>query len=363
MHQPHFLLSAAARSLSLREAFALTDEQAFALFGEVRWGHDADPVCPSCGVAEQHWFLASRQQWRCRACGHTFSVTSGTLFAAHKLPLQVYLAAIAIYTNAVKGLSALQLARDLDVQYKTAFVLMHKLRASLLVHRDETPLAGAVQMDGCYTGGSLKPANRAEARVDRRLAEHRNPDRRCILVMRETFPGDDLAQRIGGKRTLGFRTKIRPMSGPWPRVSLRQGRRFLPMSPMPMICGTAAIRCAGSITARSTGPAMGPRSTRASPISHASGAWKSGSTTILVRPTCPTTPMKWPIGRIPGASPTAPSFATSSPSAPTPARSGLGAGTGSSATSTAPSAWRPEPLTRAPSPADHRAASRSGRRP
>lgn len=204
MHQPHFLLSAAARTLSLREAFALSDEQAFALFGEVRWGRDADPVCPSCGVAEQHWFLASRRQWRCRACGHTFSVTSGTLFAAHKLPLQVYLAAIAIYTNAVKGLSALQLARDLDVQYKTAFVLMHKLRASLLVHRDETPLAGAVQMDGCYTGGSLKPANRAEERVDRRLAEHRNPDRRCILVMRETFPGDDLAQRIGGKRTLAF---------------------------------------------------------------------------------------------------------------------------------------------------------------
>ena len=134
MHQPHFLLSAAARTLSLREAFALSDEQAFALFGEVRWGRDADPVCPSCGVAEQHWFLASRRQWRCRACGHTFSVTSGTLFAAHKLPLQIYLAAIAIYTNAVKGLSALQLARDLDVQYKTAFVLMHKLRASLLVH-------------------------------------------------------------------------------------------------------------------------------------------------------------------------------------------------------------------------------------
>jgi rubredoxin len=105
MQQPHFLLSAAARTLSLREAFALTDEQAFALFGEVRWGRDADPVCPSCGVAEQHWFLASRRQWRCRACGHTFSVTSGTLFAAHKLPLQVYLAAIAIYTNAVKGLS------------------------------------------------------------------------------------------------------------------------------------------------------------------------------------------------------------------------------------------------------------------
>ncbi|MBB6054470.1 hypothetical protein HNR75_000335 [Tolumonas osonensis] len=42
--------------------------------------------------------------------------------------MKVYLAAIAIYCNAVKGLSALQLARDLDVQNKTAFALAHKIR-------------------------------------------------------------------------------------------------------------------------------------------------------------------------------------------------------------------------------------------
>ena len=99
MHQPHFLLSAAARTLSLRDVFAMTEDQAFELFREVRWGAHGNPVCPDCGVADQHWFLPSRQQWRCRACGHTFSVTSGTIFAYHKLPLQTYLAAIVIYTN------------------------------------------------------------------------------------------------------------------------------------------------------------------------------------------------------------------------------------------------------------------------
>lgn len=204
MHQPHFLLSAEARTLSMRDVFALNDEQAFELFRAVRWGRDGEPVCPACGGVEQHWFLASRRQWRCRACGHTFSVTSGTLFAYHKLPLQVYLGAIAIYTNAVKGLSALQLSRDLNVQYKSAFVLMHKLRESLMVHRDETPLAGEVQVDGGYTNGSVRPANRAEERVDRRLAGHQNPDKRCVLVMRETYPADDPAGRVGGKRTLTF---------------------------------------------------------------------------------------------------------------------------------------------------------------
>jgi hypothetical protein len=98
----------------------------------------------------------------------------------------------------------LQLSRDLDVQYKTAFVLMHKLRQSLMDQRDETPLAGEVQVDGGYVGGLVRPANRAEERVDRRLAEHQNPDKRCVLVMRETYPADDRAGRIGAKRTLTF---------------------------------------------------------------------------------------------------------------------------------------------------------------
>jgi transposase-like protein len=171
MHHPHFLRSAAARTLSMRAVFAMSDDQAFEALREVRWGRDGEPVCPACGVVERHWFLSSRRQWRCQDCGHTFSVTSGTIFAHHKLPLQIHLGAIALYSHAVKGLSALQLSRDLDVQYKTAFVVMHKLRQSLMDQRDETPLAGEVELDGGYVGGSVRPANRA----DRRLGELRTP--------------------------------------------------------------------------------------------------------------------------------------------------------------------------------------------
>ena len=50
MHQTHFLLSAEARTLSLREVFALSEAQAFELFRTVRWGRDGQPVCPHCGV-------------------------------------------------------------------------------------------------------------------------------------------------------------------------------------------------------------------------------------------------------------------------------------------------------------------------
>lgn len=204
MHQ-HFLLSAEARTLSVREVFELSDAQAFELFRELRWGKGDEVVCPICGVVELHWFLPSRRQWRCKACAHTFSVTSGTIFAHRKLPLRTYLGAVALYTNAVKGLSALQMGRDLGVQYKTAFVLMHKLRESLMAQREDSPLSGEVEMDGAYVGGHVRPKNKKEERIDRRLAENQSPDKRCILVMREQHPEDrDEPPPGGARRTLSF---------------------------------------------------------------------------------------------------------------------------------------------------------------
>lgn len=203
----HFLLSVQARTLSLRKIFSLSDDQAFEMFKQSRWGHH-DAICPCCGSAAKHYFIKTRRQWRCRDCNHTFSVTSGTIFASHKLPLKVYLAAIAIYCNAVKGLSALQLARDLDVQYKTAFVLAHKIRESLMAQRDETELDGEVELDGAYVNGHVRPKNKKADRVDRRLAENQKADKRCVFVMRSRAGAGQ-----GGKRTLTFVMKSEQQAG------------------------------------------------------------------------------------------------------------------------------------------------------
>lgn len=199
----HFLLSAKARTLSVRKVMELTDDQAFTLFREVRWGEGEEVACPVCGTVGKHYFQHTRKQWRCKDCNHTFSVTSGTIFAFHKLPLRVYLAAIAIYTNAVKGISALQLSRDLGVQYKTAFVLAHKIRESLMEHRDDAPLNGEVHMDGAYVNGHIRPKNKKEDRIDRRLAIHQKPGKRCVFVMRQKVEtaGDEIK---GSNKTLTF---------------------------------------------------------------------------------------------------------------------------------------------------------------
>ena len=204
----HFLLSAQARTMSLRQIFGLSDEAAFELFRNSRWGNGDEVVCPECGAVDRHYFIKTRRQWRCKACKHTFSVTSGTIFAFHKLPLKVYLAAIALYSNAVKGISALQLSRDLDVQYKTAFVLAHKIRESLMTKRDESALAGEVEMDGAYVNGHIRPANKKADRVDRRLAENQRPGKRCVFVMRSRAGNGD-----GTNRTLTFIMKNENQAG------------------------------------------------------------------------------------------------------------------------------------------------------
>jgi transposase-like protein len=129
----HFLLSAKARTLSLKTVYRMGEEAAYNLFCEMRWPDtEGEPVCPRCGCTEAYG-IPTRRKFKCVACHHQFSVTSGTIFASRKLSFTDLLAAIAIFVNGAKGISALQASRDLDCQYKTAFVLCHKLREAKIV--------------------------------------------------------------------------------------------------------------------------------------------------------------------------------------------------------------------------------------
>ena len=187
----HFLLSAKARTISLAAVLRLSDRDAETMFASIRWAEtDGKAVCPHCGCPT--CYKARRPngalRFRCKACRKDFSLTSGTLFAFHKLPLQTYLAAIVIFCNEVKGKSALALSRDLDVQYKTAWVLAHKLREAMSTEMKGHRLGGegkVVEVDGGYFGGYVKPANHKENRVDRRLLRNQNGKRQCVVVVRQ----------------------------------------------------------------------------------------------------------------------------------------------------------------------------------
>lgn len=181
----HFLLSSAARSLSLAKVARMSEDEARDAFRLIRWSAtDGNPVCPHCQCAAVYTYKA-RPLFKCKACSHQFSVTSGTIFASRKLPVSTYLLAIAIFVNGAKGHSALQLSRDLDVQYKTAFVLSHKIREALADEMQDETVSGTVEVDGAYFGGYVKPSNYKENRRDRRLAINQNGKRRVVVIMRE----------------------------------------------------------------------------------------------------------------------------------------------------------------------------------
>jgi transposase-like protein len=163
----------------------MSDAQAKEAFRAIRW-HETDgkPVCPECGGTE-HYDLKSRPVWKCKACSKQFSLTSGTIFHSRKLKLRDILGAIAIFTNGAKGYSALQISRDLGCDYKTCFVMLHKIRESIGLARAEGALQGDVELDGAYFGGHVRPANRKEDRIDLRKAENQSGKRQSVIVARE----------------------------------------------------------------------------------------------------------------------------------------------------------------------------------
>jgi transposase-like protein len=148
------------------------------------------PVCPSCGSVEAYEARRANGalRFRCKGCKKDFTITSGTLFASHKLPLRGYLAASAVFCNEVKGKSALALSRDLGLSYKSAFVLLHKLREAMAEEMKGRVVGGEgkeAEVDGGYFGGYVKPANLKERRVDRRFARNQNGKRKVVVIIRE----------------------------------------------------------------------------------------------------------------------------------------------------------------------------------
>src|SRR5271155_2453305 len=217
----HFLLSSAARTLTLASVVRMSDEEVERVFIRLRWvDNKGEAFCPHCGCPTV--YMARRPngapRWRCKACRKDFSVTSGTLFAFHKMPLRSYLMAVAIFANEVKGKSMLALSRDLGTQYKTAYVLAHKMREAMAAEVRQTAIGGEgkrAEVDGGYFGGYVKPANRREDRKDRRLRRNQSGKRKVVVVIRErggkTLPGvfrneadalHFIRQRVAPKTTL-----------------------------------------------------------------------------------------------------------------------------------------------------------------
>jgi len=125
-----------------------TNSDCIAHLERVRW--QGKPVCPYC---KSDRVSAAKKEFRhhCNSCNTTFSVTVHTIFHHTHVDLQKWFLAISLVLNAKKGMSARQMARDLEVNKNTAWFMGMRIRNAMFEQGEL--LKGIVEMDECYIGG------------------------------------------------------------------------------------------------------------------------------------------------------------------------------------------------------------------
>ena len=130
-----------------------TQEACIEHLEKARWG--TEPHCPYCGSTNTVKGTDKRRPHRhhCYECKTGFSVTVGTIFHHTHLPLQKWFLAVTLMLNAKKGLSALRLSRDLQVNKNTAWRITMKIREAMTQAEHRELLTGVVEMDETCVGG------------------------------------------------------------------------------------------------------------------------------------------------------------------------------------------------------------------
>ena len=203
----HFWLKSEAIPITLEALARLSDGEAWLLLAKMRWGNSARPTCPDRGVIDKHYCIRTRRQWRCKHCFTTFSFTTGTPFADHKIGFRKLLLAIFAFVINQKGLAALALRRIIGGQYRTSFTLLHKIREAVMITTAPTKLTGVVEIDGGHFSGKKRKSRKKKAKfkpseiseVPQKYAQHRekikasafpfHPNRRIIIVLRQIAEG------------------------------------------------------------------------------------------------------------------------------------------------------------------------------
>jgi transposase-like protein len=146
--------------LTLNQVSALTEDQARETIERILWPDG--PVCPHCGAVQNVTRLQGQAHrpglFQCNNCYEQFTVTVGTIFEDSHLPLRKWLMAFALLCSAKKGISALQLQRELDIgSYRTAWHLAHRIRHAMSKEPLAGLLRGTVEVDETYVGGKPRP--------------------------------------------------------------------------------------------------------------------------------------------------------------------------------------------------------------
>lgn len=127
------------------------EETCVAEYTKMRWRNGE--YCPHCGHKKIHQF-SDGKRYRCGSCKKDFTIKTKSVFGESKLPLQKWFIAIYLLTTAGKGMSSVQIAKQIDVTQKTAWFMCHRIRS--VKTQGGQPLSGTVEADETYIGGKVK---------------------------------------------------------------------------------------------------------------------------------------------------------------------------------------------------------------
>ena len=176
----------------------------------VRWR--GIPVCPHCGSItvkrKKEDGVGRVGRWNCHDCKASFKVTHGTIFHGTKIELQKWFLAISLILNAKKGLSSYQLQRDLNLNQKTAWFILTRIRAEMANKINPIMLQGIIEADETYIGGKPRKENK---KADREPAKRGRGTSKTTVIGAVERGGEVVAQvveNLTGRTILRFIRKV-----------------------------------------------------------------------------------------------------------------------------------------------------------
>jgi len=156
-----------AKGMNPSHVCKLTDDQARESFERIRWPHGA--VCVHCGGTNHVGKLKGKAHrvgvYKCYDCGEQFTATVGTILEDTHLPIRLWLMAFAILCSSKRGVSALQLQRQLRIgSYRSAWHMAHRIRHAMSQEPMAGLLKGTVEVDETYVGGKPRKGTGARER-------------------------------------------------------------------------------------------------------------------------------------------------------------------------------------------------------
>jgi len=143
--------------------------------------------CKKCGC-EKHYWLQAKKQWQCSSCNFRTTLKSGTMFQDSNLPLRKWYLAMAFMSFSKKGISAMELQRQLEhARYRTVWSMMHRIRAAMGKRDSLYELEGMVEFDEGYFATETNEKQRRNLKRGRGSQKQTN-----VAVMAESTPLEDL---------------------------------------------------------------------------------------------------------------------------------------------------------------------------